>query len=505
MNILNIVNFVRGYEPREDVDLYLPVLEELKLNKKYGFKNTFLLQYDAMIRADFQELFLSEMDENMELGVWMEMARPLTECVGIPWRGRPGWDWDYFVNPDCLIAYTQKERELLIDEIMRKFKEIFGFYPRSAGGWMLDAYSMNYMQEKYGMDAFCICREQWGTDGYTLWGGYYNGPYFPSKNHMLFPAQNPANQLQVPVFKMLGPDPIYNYYNFFREKVNGVDHVLYSLEPVWECGQREDWVDWYFRNFTENESLDINYTQAGQENSFGWHAIGKGLPMQMEKISALQKEGKLIIDTLGNTGKLVQKTFASTPENLYSALDDWNESGKQSAWYSCKNYRCGFFRDGETVWMNDIHLYDDTLVEPHYETPCNLSHAEYTALPVMDGIRMSDGEAASGFAILKGEISKLSRDERKCTICITGKEREITVVLDEQKIRLQSDTAFSLPFRTDMTKKIIVAFAPDKICYHENNRDYAMLITSGKFFEMALHSAPAGQKHMIELTFSTIQ
>ena len=26
------------------------------------------------------------------------------------------------------------------------------------------------VKKKYGIKAFCICREQFGTDGYTLWG-----------------------------------------------------------------------------------------------------------------------------------------------------------------------------------------------------------------------------------------------------------------------------------------------------------------------------------------------
>ena len=46
--IVNIVNFIRGIEPRRELDLVEPVREEIYLNKKYGFDNTFLIQYDAM-------------------------------------------------------------------------------------------------------------------------------------------------------------------------------------------------------------------------------------------------------------------------------------------------------------------------------------------------------------------------------------------------------------------------------------------------------------------------
>ena len=93
--VMNLVNFVRGCEPRQPwQDLYTPIKEEIAINKSYGFDHTVLMQYDAIIRPDMVELMRSEMDEHMELGLWFEMGRPLTEAVGIEWRGRPGYDWD---------------------------------------------------------------------------------------------------------------------------------------------------------------------------------------------------------------------------------------------------------------------------------------------------------------------------------------------------------------------------------------------------------------------------
>lgn len=34
--VVNIVNFVRGVEPRCEMDLLTPVVEEIRLNKQYG-------------------------------------------------------------------------------------------------------------------------------------------------------------------------------------------------------------------------------------------------------------------------------------------------------------------------------------------------------------------------------------------------------------------------------------------------------------------------------------
>ena len=85
--VINLVNFVRGCEPRAPRDLFTPVAEEIRTDKAYGFRHTFLLQYDALERQDFADLFRRERDENMELGVWFEMCRSLTEKVGMTGTG----------------------------------------------------------------------------------------------------------------------------------------------------------------------------------------------------------------------------------------------------------------------------------------------------------------------------------------------------------------------------------------------------------------------------------
>lgn len=82
---------------------------------------------------------------------------------------------------------------MLCDEIMNKFKEKFEYFLGVVGSWLLDSYSMDYLSCKYDIKAFVICREQLSVDAYTLWGGYYNQGYYPSKYNMLSPAQNEEN------------------------------------------------------------------------------------------------------------------------------------------------------------------------------------------------------------------------------------------------------------------------------------------------------------------------
>ena len=72
--VMNIVNFVRTdfvnaktarKSPEKKEMIYQTVVNQIHVNKKYGIPNTFLLQYDAMRKNRYRELFLNELDDNI--------------------------------------------------------------------------------------------------------------------------------------------------------------------------------------------------------------------------------------------------------------------------------------------------------------------------------------------------------------------------------------------------------------------------------------------------------
>ena len=392
-NVMNIVNFVRGCEPRKPKDLYTPVAQEIAVNRENGLKSTFLLQYDAMLRPDFQELFLREQGADMELGLWFEMCRPLTEAVGIEWRGRPGFDWDWYVDPGFLPAYTPKQREMLIDEAFAKFYEIFGYSPRVAGSWLLDAHSMAYMSEKYHLEAMCICREQYAVDAYTLWGGYYSGGYYPSRRNMLCPAQTEQMQINTPVFRMLGIDPIYGYdEGKHAPKIGG----CYTMEPCWPCGKDREVMEWYFRSYYGNPSLAMSQATTGQENSFGWDRFEDGYRLQIELIRRYAENGQLRVETLGETGAAFRKQFRKTPAAALSALEDWSGNDLQSVWFSSAYYRANLFRKGNRLYFRDMQYFDEKVREDFLEASCRAWKAAYGNLPLVDNRFWSNENQEAG-------------------------------------------------------------------------------------------------------------
>ena len=98
--VMNIVNFVRGSEPRNSkLDLVLPLREEIALNTRYHLKNTILLQYDALLRDDIMAVARSAEAELTEYGVWIEVGRERIKKVGLGWGGGEGWQLQLCFDP----------------------------------------------------------------------------------------------------------------------------------------------------------------------------------------------------------------------------------------------------------------------------------------------------------------------------------------------------------------------------------------------------------------------
>ena len=392
-NIANIIHFARSVEPRAEDDGFLfdTLRQELALGEKYGFPCTVLLQYDALIRPDYQALVKTA--KGVEPGLWLEVVRPQAEDAGLLWRGRYTWDWD--VRCTFLTGYAPEERIRLIDTAFARFKEIFGHYPAVAGCWTIDALSLAYMKNAYGLAAFCSCKEQFGTDGITLWGGIPFGAYFPSRRNALLPAAEKENQIDLPVFRMLGADPMDQYDLGLGDP--DANQKVCSLEPVYSLGGGSPaWVDWFLKENYGGSALSLAYAQFGQENSFGWDAISRGLPMQFEKLKALEAAGKIEVLTLGESGRRYSEAYESTPPNTCLVENDYALKGRRTLWYASKHYRVNLYYENGTAWIRDFQLYADGYAEPYLSAKNETPRCGHFALPVTDGFRFSAGGVRAG-------------------------------------------------------------------------------------------------------------
>lgn len=450
--IINIVNFIRQTDYRvEDSDrkLYETVCRQVELVNRYDLPATFLLEYDALINPLYQKLLKTKLRNGAEIGAWWELTQPHIEAAGLKWRGEH--PWVSHANIAFSTGYTKEERERLVDVYMRKFKDVFGTYPKSVGSWYIDAHTLAYMHDRYGIEASCNCKDQIGTDGYTLWGGYWNQAYYPSRLNAYMPAQTGAGQIPVPVFRMLGSDPIYQYDDGLGNERQGV----ISLEPVYKhAGMNRKWVDYFFDALTDGPCLAFGYAQAGQENSFTWDNMREGLEMQMPLIDSLRRAGKVRVETLGESGRWFRKRFPLTPATAVTTVSDVRGEGNKTVWYDSRYYRANLLWEKGRFRFRDIHLFDERFKSEYLDTPGTGDRFLFYTLSFVDGFMWSKGEDRAGLSLVRtgsdGHAEELRLDspevkERgRSVLEVRGKDQygdTFRITLHDDRIEVSSPDA----------------------------------------------------------------
>lgn len=498
--IVNIINFIRQTEPRveeyTDEVLYQTVVEQVKMLNQYQLKGTFLLQYDALINPKYQELLKDELYPGSEVGAWWEITQPHVEAAGMQWRGEYPWDWH--ANVGFATGYTPEEREKLVDVYMEKFLEVFGKYPVSVGSWFIDAHSLGYMYDKYHIQASCTCKDQVGTDGYTMWGGYWGQGYYPSRKNAFMPAQTREGQIPVPVFRMLGSDPIYQYDNALGGQTQGV----VSLESVYnEGGGSQQWVEWFFEKMFEDPCLGFTYTQAGQENSFTWGRMQKGFQIQIPRITELSQQHQIALQTLGETGMWYKDRYPVTPATALSALSDYQDHQRKTVWFDSRFYRANLLWESNSFRIRDIHLFNEAYASDYLDKAGTSTQSIYTTLPLVDGCLWSTAEKLAGLRLysegadgqwieLKGGTPWV-RDEGKTlqvTWCVENEGRNVFIfTFAEDKMEVVCKTSdenfhWNMELKTKVDAELpFETIQPDKILATQKDFHYQVLCEQGSF------------------------
>ena len=385
--IVNIYNFIRKSHvaPSEFIiDDFETIRNQLILMKQLGLPGTYALKYDALMDPHYQALLKDYLTENDEISAWWEISSELCQRAGIGFRdSRQEEVFDDRVNSAYSVGYTVEERKKIVDAYMEDFHAVFGKYPETIGGWILDNVTIQYAAEKYGLSGACICRDQMATDGFTLWGGWPNGVYFPSKHNYYLPASTEENQLKVPVFRLLGPDPIYNFEAGVRDKLEGV----YTLEPAWLTGRDMNFISWIFESLTDEDALGVGYAQVGQENNFLWENIRPGFGPQLTHLEKLLKEGKLRVETMGQSARWFARQYRLTPPVSYQASRDWNprfaDKNLSAQFYASCNYRLGLLGEEGKLRIRDLFMFRENFPCRYLTDRLTESQSFNFALPVL--------------------------------------------------------------------------------------------------------------------------
>lgn len=480
--IVHIINFIRGVEPRDaSIDLLEPILRQSELAQRHNLPVTWLVQYDALLDPRFVDV-LKKMPSHDEIGVWFEFMQPLVEAAGLPWRGRFPWDWHAHVG--FSVGYTPAERVRMIDILMEKFRATFGRAAKAAGSWFIDAHSLEHLSTRHGIAAFCNCKDQWGTDGYTLWGGYFNQAYYPSKLNSYIPAQTAAAQIDVPTFRMLGSDPIHQYE--IGSNHNG--QLVLTLEPVSPGGADPAWTDQFLSNMFETPCLSFGYTQMGQENSFGWPAMATGLVHQHRRVAELRDRGLVRVETLGQSGAWFKTRYPLTPPSSVVAPRDLNAPDRGALWYCSKNYRTSLRWDGAALRLRDLQRFDERRPEPFLDSVCTQHACKYDALPALDGFLWSDSTHSAGLRILKADGTPLALsapprvEEHDAQTLHARLDDRFTFTFDEDSFALRGPADGAWSFAATWAPNAPTAFLgvePETLRYRHEGYAYTVPLLAG--------------------------
>lgn len=371
-----------------------------RINQDDQLKNLpigWALRFDAITNTKFQQYF----SKDKNLGLLLEITPLLASESGVAYKGKSsGEDW-YLARNAFLIGYRLDERKKLIDNAFSIFKRTFGYFPQFSVSWMIDAWSLSYINKVYGVSLHEITKEQFETDSYTLYGGIFNAPYYPSAGHPLIPGKE-NDMLPVVMVRQTISDLSYNY---------GTQKAFYTSQPndylSEDLGEFE-----YFKKLvstTLNQSSAHKFAVIGFENSYTEQKFQDEYIKQLIHLRKLSDEGKIrIIAPEDYASKHTNKFKYNQAFSLSSSID---REAVDVYWYFSAFYRARILKRGNKLILTDLRNY--LSLKDHYaDKPTDVDYAYWIVPYLIDGSQMftkpsnhviSNDIKGNSFGIVLGE------------------------------------------------------------------------------------------------------
>lgn len=341
--------------------------------KKRNLSATWLLTYDVIGRDDTASV-LRELNENQELGIFIEITPQFAKDAGVIYKKEDSW---HRANSLFLSGYTQEDRKKLIDTVFNEFKKVFGYYPTSVGSWWNDSFSLEYMKSKYGITANLTCADQFATDGYHIWGQYWSTPFYPSKYHAGMPAKSVNSKLDLVTIQWAPRDPL-----------NGYRSSLYSTQDYFAIGFGNDYLERLIKLYSERHWNKFGQITLGLEGDFTAEAYKVTYAQQMQLLASLKETGNYQVTTMKQFSDWYRSQFKDQTPDLFIESDDLLGKSQKVFWYQSPNYRIGMVYDSKEtkITIIDLRTYFSDFVEPYYLSP-NFQINLYINIPsVIDSI-----------------------------------------------------------------------------------------------------------------------
>lgn len=391
--------------------------KQYEIIKKNKLPATWLVRYDALVNSEVQS-FLKSLGPNQDVGIFFEVTPTYAQSASVKYNQSGNW---HLAKSVLLTGYSPEDRVRLINTAFMKFKEVLGKTPKSVGAWWIDAYSLGYMKDKYGIEANLDVADQYSTDGYQVWGQYWSSPFYPSKLNALAPAQSEEQKLGIVTLQWATRDPFNGYGNGVFESTYSVqanDYILHNLG-----------VDYF------EKLLNIYpQTTVGLENDFDFSKFGAEYTEQLEVIDKLDKKGEVKVSNMAGFAKdYIKENPGISPRVLISADDPLGSKGKV-IWYMSPKYRAGLFFGSGGVIIRDLRFYNDSNREECFDKPCeNLKLTFSQSSAIDEGNFNSKWVIDDSPAVEITTKTEAGNDEVKYKIH-SGIEKTITFLPDDIKI-----------------------------------------------------------------------
>ncbi len=386
-NVL-IINQIRGDEvccQAGSLDLLNEIRDKKLINElSFGWA----LRYDVLIDKEY----LKSLRDLGEFGLLLEVTPNLAKASDVVYKGKEdGSDWYYGKNA-FLIGYTPSERKKLIDTLFTSFKSEFGFYPVFTVSWMIDSWSLSYINKTYNVRLHEITKEQYETDSYTLYGGIFNAPYYPNKLHPLLPGFG-EDKLNLIIVRQTVSDLLQNY---------GSSKAYFTSQPNDYLENPASTDITYFKNLLENsitQESEFNFIMLGFENSLPWDKYANEYLKQLDFVLNLQKQQRIKVKAPTDIFfDFTENNQENKPFYLTQGFDSKNEKGV--LWYFGSTYRARVILKENRLIITDLRNYS-IIEDPYLNTPAKLNYA-YQVIPYLF-------DASSQYRLSKTRESELKK------------------------------------------------------------------------------------------------
>ncbi len=307
----------------------------------FGLKCTIQITYASLFNKEAIECALEYKEKyGDEIGLTL---------LGLPC---PEFKEKYKTEDFCLWMFSNETKKEIIDDVFTKFYEVFHFYPESTSCYFLDAFSINYIKEKYpsvkcavatcweeGPKAYHTCNNSWYT---FMDGGPWN-PWIPSKINSHIPASSKEDDSGIVAIPHLSRDLIAcfdgNGSNFGTHPQNVLRGMIYYKDgDTIEYPYLYNLIDQYHHLGKYNNGFAYNmmYVGPGWLNKKGrwecpYELLAKSYLDAMKYYGTLKQKG-LLLD-------LTMSEFADYYRNTHKDyLDSENALWKDILYGSNKEY-----------------------------------------------------------------------------------------------------------------------------------------------------------------------